>query len=158
MPRKYYKVVSQTGSPIGGGSGRWHLPKGSKGARWMPAIIGKLRLCWKGYHVFSRGNAICWIFTCYHPKVFGVQVGKERVGDCSKVAVRHARLLRLVFDWELATNKEQDELCRLQEDFQYNYDLTKDKADRFKQEFAKIIFNQNPYKRMRERANATRTS
>ena len=90
----YLKVLNVDGSPCHGGTGTWHLPRGSKPGQWMPPV--KPVPCQSGYHVLgSARQALEWI----GPAFFLCEVRGEVIDHSDKFVAEQARLVeRLPWD------------------------------------------------------------
>ena len=89
-----YKVLNNDCSAYHGGSGVWHLPKGKRPGKWMPAIVN-LILCERGYHLCRREDLIHWL----GPTVWVAEGRGEKLLDHDKVVFTQARLLRRLDTW-----------------------------------------------------------
>ena len=94
-----YKVLDTDGRPFHGGTGTWHLPKGSRPGKWMPAIPDPIP-CVRGYHVCDGpADVLHWL----GPVIYEVEVrGTQIRHDCKTVA-EQARLVRRVDGWNERT-------------------------------------------------------
>jgi hypothetical protein len=87
---RLYKLTSEEGAPLHGGSGKWSLPKGDKPGAWR-SVKGKLVPCENGLHLLRAQNISTWLL----PGVlWEVKAGRERIDHGDKTVVRRARLVR----------------------------------------------------------------
>ena len=91
----YYKVLNPDGSCFYGGSGEWHLPRGSRPGKWMPKVA-TLEPCQSGYHVCRLDQLVPWL----GPAVFEVEVRGPMVDHGDKLVVGEARLVRRCVAWD----------------------------------------------------------
>jgi hypothetical protein len=85
-----YKLASDTGHPVHGGTGKWPLPHGAKPGAWRK-ITGKLVPCQNGLHVLRPTDISSWL----RPStLWEVEVGAEVIDHGDKLVVREARLVR----------------------------------------------------------------
>ena len=91
---KLYKITGMNGEAINGGSGSWHLPRGTRPGKWM-AKVAEVRACHSGYHLIPAKAIFEWM-----PRGSGVLWAAEGRGDQKsdgeKIAFSEARLLKKV--------------------------------------------------------------
>ena len=92
---KLYKVLGVGGKCCNGGHGKWHLPKGNRPGKWMPAIDGELEPCDNGYHLCRKKHLVKWLNT----EIYEAEYRGEILRAHNKVVVREARLVRRVETW-----------------------------------------------------------
>jgi len=96
---KLYKVLGVGGKCCNGGHGKWHLPKGNRPGKWMPAIDGELEPCDNGYHLCRKKHLVKWLNT----EIYEAEYRGEILRAHNKVVVREARLVRRVETWTART-------------------------------------------------------
>jgi hypothetical protein len=89
MTETLYKALALDGSANNAGTGKWHLPKGKRPGKWMPAISPVVP-CQSGYHVTTIDNLLRWIA----PTVYEVEVRGDIVDHSDKLVASQARLIR----------------------------------------------------------------
>ena len=94
MPETLYKVLAEDGAPHHGGSGRWHLPRGTRPGKWMPKITD-VEPCHRGYHVCRPDQVIQWL----GPTIWTVEVRGAVIDHGDKLVVGEARLLAKCDHW-----------------------------------------------------------
>ena len=91
---KLYKILGKNGEPINGGSGYWHLPKGKRPGKWMPAILN-IQPCVYGYHLVEAKDIAGWLsgraFAVYELEYRG-----SKIVQTDKVVVSQVRLVSRV--------------------------------------------------------------
>jgi len=92
---KLYKVLGVGGKCCNGGHGKWHLPKGNRPGKWMPAIDGELEPCDNGYHLCRKKHLVEWL----NAEIYEAEYRGEILRASNKVVVREARLVRRVETW-----------------------------------------------------------
>lgn len=104
MPKKQrlFKLTGPNGAACHGGTGSWHLPRGKRPGKWMPAIKNP-EPCHRGYHVVGIADLLFWAQGV--TEAYEVEVRGETVSDYQKVCVEQARLVRKL-NWS-------DEMLRL---------------------------------------------
>lgn len=86
-----YKVLADDGSPVHGGSGRYHFPHGKRPGKWMQPV--KPVLCLRGYHLCRDARDLLgWLAG----NVWLCEYRGEVVEDGDKICVEQVRLLRKV--------------------------------------------------------------
>ena len=96
---KLYKVLNTDGSAYHGGAGSWHLPKGERPGKWMPAIVGEIVPCRNGYHLCRETDLLDWL----GPAIFEAEYEGKIIEVSDKVVVRNARLIRPCGGWNEKT-------------------------------------------------------
>ena len=97
----YYKVTGKNGEPCNGGSGKYHLPTKCKDGtwkpgKWMPEIVGELKLCVNGYHLCRPQDLLMWL----NEEIYEAEYRGEMIEGDDKVVVKQVRLLRKVETWD----------------------------------------------------------
>ena len=98
-----YKVLSEAGQPIYGGSGTWSLPtKRADGTweagEWMPPIK-RLAMCESGYHVVTLAQLPQWL----GPAIYETEVRGEHLDADDKFCWQEVRLMRRIESWTKCT-------------------------------------------------------
>jgi len=98
MSERYYKVLDLDGSSCHGGTGKWHLPRYSRGkwipGEWMPKIEDIVP-CESGYHLCRRQDLVHWL----GPTIYVAEARGAIVENDNKVVTQESRLLeRLPWD------------------------------------------------------------
>lgn len=86
----FYKVTNLDGTPYHGGSGRWHLPKGSKPGKWMPKITPVVA-CKSGYHLVTIDQLLNWL----GPTIWIAEGKGEHLKQKDKHVFSEARLVQM---------------------------------------------------------------
>jgi len=90
-----YKVLNADGAAFHGGSGQWHLPRGSKPGKWMPKI-DDIEPCERGYH-FCRNESD--LLTWLGPTIWVVEASGKIIDCDDKAVAERARLIKPVTAW-----------------------------------------------------------
>lgn len=111
---------------------KWKLPKNGKKGPWMPAIDGPIKTCEHGYHLTTLVRSQEWFeqeLYLAEPRSLKVGVDYDVHADCpddrttadydfdtgesDKIAVRQARLIRRVEEWNPQTLRKLIVICAL---------------------------------------------
>lgn len=102
----FYKVLNENGtSPLIGH--KWPLPKNGKPGKWVKAV-GPLALCENGVHLCDGERQL---LEHLGPVIYEAEVRGERIDGTDKIAVREARLLRRIPQWNDRTARLFAALC-----------------------------------------------
>ncbi len=96
MNTKLYKILGDKGQPCNGGSAKWHLPRGNRPGKWMPAIT-RIVPCSRGYHLVAAKDIAPWI-SGSAMYLFEAESRGEIIDCANKVVSGEARLVALVGD------------------------------------------------------------
>jgi len=69
----------------------WYMPHGKRPGKWMPAIVGELEPCVRGYHLCRAKDLLEWL----GPAIFRAEYRGERIVCDDQVVVRQARLISI---------------------------------------------------------------
>ena len=85
---KLYKVLGKEGKPCNGGTGVWHLPKGKRPGKWMPAIEN-IQACKRGYHLCRKGDLLNW----FNETIYEAEGKGRNIKRNDKIVYEKARLI-----------------------------------------------------------------
>ena len=108
---RLFKVLAPDGSPIWGGTGKWHLPRQCKNGKWIPGKwmpkINDVIPCMSGYHLCRRKDVLewmvdpawglsgLWCIECPSPILCEAEYRGDIIKTAKKVVVQQARLIRI---------------------------------------------------------------